>query len=488
MKVCGKYFAVVLLMSLFAVSVNAQIMNPIKAGKVLINTKKLVSLARKATNNNDMDQGQAIKYWTDKAIEKKVSLPQDGSIDSGVEIIERLVEFAKKEMEGQEAQTTSSKEDNVKQPTTQSAYSKGVKVVLNGTLKESATITYGDGHTEIIESMPHIFYVPKTMLPHTITISSPNYDYTDITIHKKEQGGVGHTYVLKSTKKMMATAPMQIVQQQIVAPTETDKPTIDWSHGVNAAPKSGAKNENTFALIIANEEYEMVSPVSMANFDGEVFKSYCEKTLGLTENQIKYYPNASYGKMSRAFREIKDIADAFNGNINLIIYYAGHGIPDNATKDAYIMPIDADGTDVGVCYSLQKMYKDIEDLHINQCVVFMDACFSGAKRGGDMIIAARGVAIKAKEAKPKSATVVFSATSDEQAAYPYEEEKHGLFTYFLLKKLQETNGKATLGDLADYLSSQVAQNSIVINGKKQTPTITVSDDIQTSWKKLKLIN
>ena len=125
-------------------------------------------------------------------------------------------------------------------------------------------------------------------------------------------------------------------------------------------------------------------------------------------------------------------------------------------------------------------------MHLNQCVVFMDACFSGAKRDGDMIVAARGVAIKAKEEKPKSATVVFSATSDEEAAYSYKDENHGLFTYCLLKKLQESKGDVTLGDLADYLSKNVRQKSIVINGKKQTPTISPSDDISQTWQDMKL--
>lgn len=73
-------------------------------------------------------------------------------------------------------------------------------------------------------------------------------------------------------------------------------------------------------------------------------------------------------------------------------------------------------------------------MKLNQAVVFLDACFSGANRDGGMIVAARGVAIKPKEAKPASSgnTVVFSATSDEETAFPYKAQKHGLFTYFSL--------------------------------------------------------
>lgn len=386
---------------------------------------------------------------------------------------------------------TSNVENKVKKKKPQKG---NVRIKLTGTAYENMTLIVGNGYKEEITSLPYEFDVPKTALPLNAKIESPNYNYHPISIVKKPQGGIGHVYMIHAEQKAAGAYAGAPIQQTIVkeiireAPAEIteSKPTVDWSQEINKAPVTKNKAENTFALIIANEEYDMVSHVAMANNDGLVFKEYCQKTLGLGENNIKYYPNATYGNMSRAFREVADIAKAFNGDINLIFYYAGHGIPDNSTKDAYLMPIDADGTDTGVCYSLKRLYDQIESFNVNQCVVFMDACFSGAKRDNGMIVAARGVAIKAKEEKPKSSTIVFSATSDDEAAYSYDKEQHGLFTYFLLKKLQESKGKVDLGDLAEYLTTTVGQNSILINGKKQTPTVVVSDKISSSWKRLKL--
>ena len=60
-----------------------------------------------------------------------------------------------------------------------------------------------------------------------------------------------------------------------------------------------------------------------------------------------------------------------------------------------------------------------------------------------------------------------------------------MFTYFLLKKLQESKGEATLGELGDYVSDEVAKQSIVINHKSQTPTVISSDRMQ-NWKEIKL--
>ena len=103
-----------------------------------------------------------------------------------------------------------------------------------------------------------------------------------------------------------------------------------------------------------------------------------------------------------------------------------------------------------------------------------------------MLASARGVALKAKNGVPQGNMVVFSAATGDQTAYPYQEKGHGLFTYFLLKKLQESSGEATLGEISDYVSEQVARQSVVVNGKSQTPVVTPSASLSETWKDLKL--
>lgn len=364
-----------------------------------------------------------------------------------------------------------------------------VKVKLTGTLRENLEMTVGNtGRKEIISSLPYEFMISKNELPCRLQFRASTYQYVDIVVPRKPVDDIGHVYLVKPQEISSPTlyATNNNVQTHTEQSVSNEIKGIDVTHGVNKAPYTGRKSERTFALIIANEEYEMAGNVDMATNDGLAMKEYFSKTFGLTDKQIFYYPNATYGKIAKAIRDVKSVAEAYNGDINLVIYYAGHGIPDNATKDAYIMPVDADGTDPGVCYSLRKLYEELEAMHLKQCVVFLDACFSGAKRDGDMIIAARGVAIKAKKEKPKGSTIILSATSDEQTAFSYKEQQHGLFTYFLLKYFQDKKGKVELGELADYITTNVSQQSVMINGKKQTPTIVVSDNMGSSWRERKL--
>ncbi len=303
---------------------------------------------------------------------------------------------------------------------------------------------------------------------------------------RRLSGQSARTFVVSSERKQIAhTQQAEASDQATAAAKEKDVPTSD----VNNAPayKGKSPNENTFALIIANEDYQMVAPVEMAVNDGDIFKRYCTTTLGIPEENIHHYPNATYGNMLKAFSDIKEIANVFTGDINLIVYYAGHGIPDNATKDAFILPVDADGVNMQSCFSLKDLYNKVNDMKLNTAIFFLDACFSGAQRGGDMIVAARGIALTPKEEKPQGNTIVFSAASDSEAAYPYKTEGHGLFTYYLLKKMQESNGDVTLGELAEYIQTNVSRKSIVANKKKQTPSVTVADGLEETWRKIKLI-
>ncbi len=245
-------------------------------------------------------------------------------------------------------------------------------------------------------------------------------------------------------------------------------------------------SNHTFAAIIANEKYQMEKFVQYAENDGKIFAEYCKKTLGLPEKNVHFITNATLNNIKHETKWLKDIIAAYKGDAKVIFYYAGHGIPDEKNKSAYLLPVDGYGSDVTTGYSLEDLYKTLGSLPSKSVTVFLDACFSGAKRDGDMLASARGVAIKVKQSNPTGNMVVFTAAQGDETAYPYKEEGHGLFTYYLLKKLQETKGDVTLGELGEYIKTQVERQSIVVNGKLQSPTILPASSIGNDWKEWKL--
>lgn len=303
-----------------------------------------------------------------------------------------------------------------------------------------------------------------------------------------------NTYASNNITITYTTAPSIQPQETPAAPTITQTPKAEVP-ATPAANKEMAKadvdvnlpitntsNENTFAVIIANEHYQDVAAVPYAGNDGTIFAEYCKQSLGLPATNIHLVKDATLNNMKREINWLKQVSDAYKGTAKIIVYYAGHGIPDEATKDAYLLPVDGFGTDITTGYSLQALYTTLGELQAKSIMVFLDACFSGSMRDGRMMASARGIAIKAKNSTPKGNMVVFSAASGDETAYPYKEKQHGLFTYYILKKLQSSKGNITLGDLQSYVRDEVAKRSIVVNGKSQTPTIAPSANIGEDWK------
>lgn len=270
-----------------------------------------------------------------------------------------------------------------------------------------------------------------------------------------------------------------------VAQNTSPKKAVDNTIDKNI-PQTASLQSNTFVIAIGNENYNLVPKVAFANNDMNIFAQYCQKTLGIPMQNIRKYKDATFGSMLSALNDIKEIANAYNGDMNVIFYYAGHGIPNEKDQTAYLLPTDADGKSTEVCFPLARLYKELGELNAKSVIVFMDACFSGAQRGNGMLASARGVAIKAKEQKPMGKLIVLTASSGEETAYPYNEKAHGLFTYFLLKKLNETKGKCSLGELSEYITTNVRRQSIVINRKPQTPAIIFSDSVKNEWMNYKL--
>ena len=245
-------------------------------------------------------------------------------------------------------------------------------------------------------------------------------------------------------------------------------------------------NNTTFVAVIGNEKYADVAEVPFAENDARMFSEYCKKTLGIAENHVRLCVNATYNDIRKTLNWLKQGLSAYNGEGRVIFYYAGHGIPNESDKSAYLLPVDGIGSDIESAYPLNKLYQTLSELPAQSVTIFLDACFSGTKRDGEMMASARGVAIKAKPEQPKGKMVIFTAAQGDETAYPFKSQQHGMFTYYLLKKLQDSKGNVTLGELGDYLTKEVKRQSFDENSKMQTPTVNASAAFTGTWREMKL--
>jgi hypothetical protein len=251
-------------------------------------------------------------------------------------------------------------------------------------------------------------------------------------------------------------------------------------------PENPQTNDKTFAVIIANENYQKEVKVQFAINDGRIFKEYCEKTLGIPNKNIHFAQDASFGNMRSEIKWLSDVAQAYNGQAKLVFYFAGHGMPDESDKSAYLLPVDGFSSDYETAIKLEDLYNRLNANPTISITVFLDACFSGSIRDNGMLASARGVKIKPKSEIINGNMIVFSAATGDETAYPYKEKQHGLFTYFLLKKLQETKGDLDYLTLSNYIIENVKQQSIIVKQKLQTPQLNVSPSIKETWQKMRI--
>ena len=328
-----------------------------------------------------------------------------------------------------------------------------------------------------------------------IIYQGTSQQWQQITKHEKWREGSNFTiaYAPVSDKVQSVQQPL-LAQDKLQVPV-VENTTITTTQQVlkpevmsavdRNIPQTNLRNENTFVVIIANENYEQVASVPYANNDGKIFQQYCEKALGIPSENIKLHIDATFNHIRLSLSWLKDVCDVYNGDASVIFYYAGHGIPDVKDNSSYLLPADGDGRYVATAYKLDELYTTLGSMSAKSVVVFMDACFSGANRNGQMLASERGVALKSRPGQPKGNMVVFSAAQGDETALPNDAERHGMFTYYLLKKLQENKGNITLGELADYLVREVGRRSVVVS-KLQTPCVTPSATLDASWREWKL--
>jgi hypothetical protein len=256
-------------------------------------------------------------------------------------------------------------------------------------------------------------------------------------------------------------------------------------------PYAKMKYRRRFALIIGNEDYSSFQTglakevnVDFAKNDAKIFREYCEKTLGIPAENITLILNGTYGTMKQGIDRINKLMKSSDGDIEVVFYYAGHGLPDEETKEAYLIPVDITGSNIQSAIKLQDVYKAFAEHESIGVTMFVDACFSGGARGEQMV-KARGVKIVPKADMIDGNIVSFTASSGNQSSNAYAEKRHGIFTYFLLKQLQESKGDISYKDFWESIRKKVSFESIKVNNKEQEPQIIIGEKAKDNWENKK---
>lgn len=257
-----------------------------------------------------------------------------------------------------------------------------------------------------------------------------------------------------------------------------DSSSVDTDEHI---PAAGDRNNDTYVIIIANEQYASGESVPYALNDGNVFYSYCRGRLGVPEGNIRLLSNATAEDMRSLEGWLTRSSRLFNVDTRLIVYYSGLCSVDDGVHEVYLMPVDYVTGGVQGGLSLNSMYSGLLNTSADNALFLIDASYGKIGRDGMRSDVFDGRDVELSVLRPADRMVVFYAAGDDEGAYPYPPKRHGLFTYYLLRALQH-NPEISYGALFDYISSNVERVSQELYGREQEPEVYSSEWDGEAWR------
>ena len=277
----------------------------------------------------------------------------------------------------------------------------------------------------------------------------------------------------------MPLAPKVVSATADAGTQEVEKQTV-VSELLEGLTPAADPDPHKFALVIGNEDYNSYKQnttyevnVDYAGRDADVFAAYATDYMGVPEENVILLHNATYAQMNFNINKLIRMSRLNPGEIELYLFYAGHGQHDADSEETYLIPVDVSISSPTAGLKLEKLYADLGSSRARKTYVFMDACYSGV---------GRGIVIKPKETPVNGNIVVFTSTSSTQRSMPYKEKQHGMFTYYLLDNIRKHGGKVSVGTLYEDTRREVVKNSIWINNSEQTPELLSGEGIEAGWR------
>ena len=254
----------------------------------------------------------------------------------------------------------------------------------------------------------------------------------------------------------------------------------------------GVKTDG-YALVIGNEDYASFqrninkeSNVPFAIRDAEVFKNYLHTMYGMPLENIDFLQNATFGEMSQAISRLERLMELDGENKDIVIYYSGHGMPEEQSKKPYLIPVDINGNNVSQGVDLKGFMKRLNDKPHGKISLIIDACFSGLGKNKPLV-GLKGITIKPINPELGDNMILLSSSSGNESSVVDAQNMHGLFTYHLLEVLKDAKGVISIQDLYNVLRKKVGISAIKKLDKKQTPSVLIGKNIQEHIQTMQLI-
>lgn len=268
----------------------------------------------------------------------------------------------------------------------------------------------------------------------------------------------------------------------------TKKPSSSQPFESPTLPQGKKAGKYDIALLIANRNYNRyytdMPDVDFAHNDLEAMKQHVINIMGFDEDNVLIEEDVTTGRMNTLFGTLQNphgrLYDYVKQGVSRVfIYYVGHGAPSLKTGKAFLVPVDTMGDYVDQAgYSLEVLYRNLQQLGAKELIVVLDSCFSGRSHKKWLFRNASPIQanMKITPADLQRGAVLSSSTGNQISSW-YEEKRHSLFTYFFLQGLRGAADKnkdktITVGEMEAYVNDQVPYwNRRINHGRVQQPQL-----------------
>lgn len=234
---------------------------------------------------------------------------------------------------------------------------------------------------------------------------------------------------------------------------------------------------NSLALIIGIDEYDTLPNAAHSENDARVFFDYATNVLGVPSDRVRLLTGENARRLDIEKSLVTWLMPQLEvGKSEVFVFFSGHGLASADGETRYLLPFDGDQ------HLLERsairrsdVIRTVVDAGAKSLTLFLDTCYSGGTRGNETLLAsARPVQVMARaSAVPRNVTIL-SAAAGNQLANSLPEVRHGLFSYHLMRALQDAaagpHGEVTAGEIIDVLRKRVPRDALRI-GRVQEPQL-----------------
>lgn len=214
-----------------------------------------------------------------------------------------------------------------------------------------------------------------------------------------------------------------------------------------------------------------IAPVKYAARDAEVMAAYLKSIGGIPSERVRTLVDTHALKSDLVEVLEEWLPKQANPTTVVYVLVTGRGVVEPATGAVSMVLFDSVTASGTRLYSLRRLQESLEKLPIQQAIVMLDLSLeaSPGKAAADRL-----VPLWEQEGSRNEKIMWMVGNQAVQEAHSYDQGRHGLFTYQLLKGLGgaadiDKNGTILAGELCTYTKGQVLKVAHEQFGNEQVP-------------------